>query len=150
MLENELFLVQANDIVDRHLHDERFGVSQLARLMSMSRTSLYRKFKKYTNQTVSHFICEKRLNKSIEYLNRGDLTISEIAYKVGFSSVSYFIKCFHLRYGYSPGEIRKMNHGETSIEKAPNLSARGTILLIPALAIFSLILLILALLMLFN
>ena len=67
---------------------------------------MYRKIKVLTGQTASEFIRKIKLEKAKELLENTDLTISEISYKVGFSSPSYFTKCFKEEYGLIPKEMR--------------------------------------------
>ncbi len=93
--------------IEANLHDEQFGVAELAELMSMSRSSLLRKVQKLTGESVSVLIRNVRLHHAQTYLLTDELTVSEIAYKVGFNSNSYFIKCYKDRYGHPPGEERK-------------------------------------------
>lgn len=92
------------EIVEANLRNSDFGVSELARQVGVSRSTLYTKVNLLTQQSVSRFIRKIRLAKALELVRESDLTISEIAYEVGFSSPSYFIKCFHDFYGYPPGE----------------------------------------------
>ena len=101
------FIQEAENIVKERLHDEQFGVSQLAEQMSMSRSSLLRKIKQERNISASQFIRQIRLSKGKELLEESELSVSEIAYQVGFGNNSYFIKCFREHYGFSPGESRK-------------------------------------------
>jgi TolB-like protein/class 3 adenylate cyclase/Tfp pilus assembly protein PilF len=75
----------------------------------MSRSNLLRKVKKMTNLSASQFINQVRFSKAMGMLNETSLTVSEISYEVGFSSPSYFIKCFRDQYGYPPGEAGKRN-----------------------------------------
>ncbi|MDW3190886.1 MAG: helix-turn-helix domain-containing protein [Cytophagales bacterium] len=101
------FLEKVVAEIEANLGDEQFGVTELADRMHMSRSSLLRKVQKSTDQSVSVFIRNVRLHHANSYLKDEALTISEIAFKVGFSSNSYFIKCYKERYGHSPGEARK-------------------------------------------
>ncbi|GLR19060.1 helix-turn-helix domain-containing protein [Portibacter lacus] len=115
------FIEEAEAIILDKMSEEQFGVSELATLMSMSRSSLLRKIKKQSNLSVSQFIRKIRLQKSMEMLENTDLTISEISYQVGFGNSSYFIKCFREDYGYSPGEVRKRGFNkEISDEITPS------------------------------
>jgi TolB-like protein/AraC-like DNA-binding protein len=104
------FLSKIEKLIAENLNNEKFGIEDLASDMNMSRTQIYRKVKKNTGKSISKFICEYRLRKAMELLNEKEATASEIAYKVGFNSPSYFSKCFHNFYGYAPGEIRKKKH----------------------------------------
>lgn len=106
ILEQE-FLNRISEITTTNLENEQFGVSELALEMGISRSNLYIKVKTITKKSVSHFICRKRLEKALEIIRQKGSTITEIAYNVGFASPSYFIKCFHKHFGYSPGEFIK-------------------------------------------
>jgi len=78
----------------------------------MSRSNLLRKVKKLTNLSVSQFIRQVRLQRAMEMLKQTSLNVSEISFEVGFSSTSYFIKCFRDFYGYPPGEAGKRDENE--------------------------------------
>ncbi len=110
------FIEQAEAIILEHISNEQFGVSELAKLMHMSRSNLLRKIKKQTQLSASQFIRQVRLQKGMELLKETELTVSEISYQVGFSNNSYFIKCFREHYGFSPGESRKEIIEESEIE----------------------------------
>lgn len=101
------FLNRLTEITEANLNNEQFGVSDLAEKAGISRSQIHRKLKSISNQSVSQFIREVRLNKAKDLLEQNKLTVSEIAYEVGFGSPSYFIKCFHENYGYAPGEYMK-------------------------------------------
>jgi TolB-like protein/AraC-like DNA-binding protein/Tfp pilus assembly protein PilF len=107
-MEND-FLNKITGIIEENLSDERFGVSELANKIGMSRSNLLRKVKKLNGQSVSQFIRKVRLENAMEMLRENDQTVSEVSYEVGFGSTSYFIKCFHDQYGYPPGEVSKKN-----------------------------------------
>lgn len=113
--ETDDFIRKITTIVEENLHNEQFGVSELAHEMSMSRSNLLRKVKKLTNLSVSQFIRNVRLSRGMDMLKTSSLTVSEIAYQVGFGSTSYFIKCFREYYGYPPGEANK----RTATENEP-------------------------------
>ena len=89
-------------IVHANLHDDNFGVAKLAEESGMSRATLQRKIKSIKGQSVSHFIREIRLQKAIEMLQNDEGNVAETAFKVGFGSTTYFIKCFHDFYGFPP------------------------------------------------
>ncbi len=113
------FLQKITDITEQHIADEQFGVSELARDIGMSRSNLLRKVKKLTGISVSQFIRQIRLQNAKEMLQEGSSTVSEVSYKVGFSSTSYFIKCFREHYGYPPGEMSKHKPEETAETQTP-------------------------------
>jgi len=107
------FLSRLTEIIQDNLSEELFGVSELAREIGMSRSNLLRKVKKLTDLSVSQYIRQVRLKKSMEMLQQTSFTVSEVSYKVGFSSTSYFIKCFGDQYGYPPGEVGKRDAMES-------------------------------------
>lgn len=111
------FLNQLTKIIEENISDEMFGVSELANEVSMSRSNLLRKLKKSTNLSVSQFIRLIKLRKAMELLKTSSLTVSEVSYQVGFSSTSYFIKCFREEYGYPPGEAGKRE--DFPLDKTP-------------------------------
>jgi TolB-like protein/Tfp pilus assembly protein PilF len=106
------FLDKVISTIEEHLADEEFGVSELADLLGMSRSSLLRKVQKLTGLSVSVLIRQARLHRAQQFLRSDALTASEVSYKVGFNSVSYFTKCFRELYGYPPGE-EKAKFSET-------------------------------------
>lgn len=103
----QTFLIRLTQITKENLTNNQFGVCELAKEMGMSRSHLHRKIKTINNQSLSQFIREIRLKVASDLLKENKLTISEIAYDVGFGSPSYFIKCFHEYFGFPPGEYLK-------------------------------------------
>jgi len=110
------FLNRVTEIIEENLSDETFGVSELAGKVGMSRSNLLRKIQKHTDLSVSLFIRQVRLKNAMELLKEESLNVSEVSYRVGFSSTSYFIKCFREHYGFSPGEVGKENARASSTE----------------------------------
>ncbi|MFC2128646.1 helix-turn-helix domain-containing protein [Bacteroidota bacterium] len=102
---NIKFTRQLNEILDSNIQNERFGVSELASEMNMSRSNLHRRIKSATGDSVSQYLRKVRLNKAMELLKEQSFTISEVAFAVGFGSVSYFSKCFREHFGYPPGQV---------------------------------------------
>nr|WP_299341128.1 helix-turn-helix domain-containing protein [Allomuricauda sp.] len=101
------FLHKLRGIVLDNLKNEQFGVEELASAYGLSRSQLHKKLKKIDSKSISQFIKEVRLKKSLELLNNDDtITASEVAYEVGFSSPTYFNTCFKDYFGYPPGEAR--------------------------------------------
>ena len=130
------FLNQVSQIIEDNISNEQFGVSELAHEIGMSRSNLLRKIKKSTNLSVSQFIRQIRLKTAMDLLKQDAYTVSEVSYKVGFGSTSYFIKCFREHYGYPPGEVDTKNVSDNySIQT--NKSTKKRTFTIPALtAIF--------------
>ena len=108
------FIARLTKIVEANLENEHFGVNELAEKSGLSRSQIHRRLKSGCNKSVSQFIREVRLENAKEFLEEGSMTISEIAYKVGFGSPSYFIKSFHDYFGFPPGEYVKYAPEETA------------------------------------
>ncbi len=137
------FIEKAEAIILENISNEQFGVSELADLMNMSRSSLLRKIKTHTQLSASQFIRQVRVTKGMEMLKKTSLTVAEISYQVGFGNTSYFIKCFREEYGYSPGEVRKgvlpeenENVQETVLKKYAWYLAAALVLVVIVLLLF--------------
>lgn len=101
------FMQKFNKCVENHLSDSDFSVEDLGSDMCLSRVQLYRKVKALTGKSPIEIIRETRLIRASQLLADSSLTISEIAYRVGFSSPSYFTKCYRDMFGKSPTEVQK-------------------------------------------
>lgn len=104
---DDSLLIKLNEIINKNLDNEQFSVEELASEMAMSRSHLHRKLQKLTGRSISQYVRRIRLNQAYQFLQAEVGTVSEIAYKVGFASNTYFIKCFSDEFGFSPGELRK-------------------------------------------
>ncbi|NPD45174.1 MULTISPECIES: helix-turn-helix domain-containing protein [unclassified Lentimicrobium] len=104
---NQELIDKLKQIILKHISNEKFGVAELAEESGMSRSTLLRKMQKDTGLSASQFIKKVRLEESKTLLDETDLSISEISFKVGFNSISYYIKCFKEEYELSPGEYLK-------------------------------------------
>ena len=98
------FLARAIEQVEKNLHVSGYSVEQLSRDLCMERTGLYRKLVTMLDQSPSLFIRNIRLQRAAQLLVEGDLSITEIAERTGFSSSSYLSKCFQEMYGCRPSE----------------------------------------------
>ncbi|NNF21769.1 MAG: helix-turn-helix domain-containing protein, partial [Saprospiraceae bacterium] len=101
------FLERVQKTLEEQLANEKFGVSELAGKLGMSRSNLLRKIKSITGLSANKYIRQLRLEHAVELFKKQSPTVSEVAYKTGFSSTSYFIKCFKDEFGYPPGEASK-------------------------------------------
>ena len=106
---DQVLLRKLNDVLEDNVANELFGVKELTERMGMSRAQLYRKLHALTGKSTSQFIREFRLEKAMEMLQNNVATASEIAYRVGFNSPTYFNTSFHAYYGYPPGEVKYKN-----------------------------------------
>jgi signal transduction histidine kinase/DNA-binding response OmpR family regulator len=100
------FLNKISKIVEEQ-KDRELPVEELSEMIGLSRVHLYRKIKKLTGMSVSEFANSVKLRLSLELLKNSGNSISQIAYEVGFSSPSYFTKCFKEQFGISPSEFAK-------------------------------------------
>ena len=103
----DAFISRFKMIVEERLADSNLSVEDLAADMRLSRVQLYRKVKALTGSTAVDLLRKARLARAQRLLQESDLTVSEIAYKVGFASPSYFTKCYKDEFGTAPGETRK-------------------------------------------
>lgn len=101
------FLEKAAALVSEHLADKLFDVERLAAGLKVSRRQLYRKLQALTNQTPHDYIAALRLQAAARLLREGELTVSEVAYKVGFSEPANFTRSFTRHFGMSPTKYRK-------------------------------------------
>ncbi len=98
------FLKQIIEIIKKHLSDSEFNSEVLAKEIGLSRMQLYRKIRGLTDQTVHEFIRSIRLEHAVNLLEDGKMTITEVAFEVGFNDLTYFARCFRKMYNKSPSE----------------------------------------------
>ncbi|AXP81642.1 Sensor histidine kinase TodS [Mariniflexile rhizosphaerae] len=102
------FLAKMNSVIHENIDNSSFSVEQLAEELNISRVQLYRKIKAILDIKVSDYILNIRLEKGKEMLESNyKLSISDIAYSVGFSSSTYFSTSFKGKYGKTPKAFRE-------------------------------------------
>ena len=101
------FILRFKAVVEEKMADSDLSVEDIGAVMNLSRVQLYRKVKALTGCSPVDLLRKARLSEAHRLLMESDLSVSEIAYKVGFTSPSYFTKCFKEEYGKVPGEVRK-------------------------------------------
>jgi TolB-like protein/AraC-like DNA-binding protein/Tfp pilus assembly protein PilF len=109
---DHLIIMKLTEIIHSNLENEDFGVNELAHSAGMSRSSLHRKMQSILKKSTSQFIREVRLQRAMDMLLHDVATASEISFKVGFNSPTYFNTCFHHYFGYPPGEVKRRNFTE--------------------------------------
>lgn len=102
----EDFIGRLTGVIEANLKNDQFGVNELARTMGMERSTLHRKIIKIANVSVSQFINQVKLKYALRLLQETSLSVSDVAFDSGFHSVTYFSKCFHDYYDFSPGEAK--------------------------------------------
>ena len=101
------FISRFKKVVEERMTDSELSVETIGSELGLSRVQLYRKVKALTGSSPVDLLRKARLNKAQQLLQTTDLSVSEIAYQVGFTSPSYFTKCYKDEYGKVPGESRK-------------------------------------------
>ena len=105
--EAQLFMERLTTQIKRHIDDQSYDSERLAADMGMSRSNLYRYFQRYSSlESLTTYVRSIRLEEGRRMLLSTRLAVSEIAYKVGFSSSQYFAKCFKDAFGMSPSDYR--------------------------------------------
>ena len=94
-----------HDILTVNLQNEDFNIPFLCTQLQISRMQLHRKLKALTDQTTTQYINAFRLQAALPLLRKGELTISEVAYQVGFNDPNYFSRCFIKGFGVNPSKI---------------------------------------------
>lgn len=113
---DEEFMKKCTDIILNNIEDSEFSVSTLAQELGMSRTSVFTKIKGIIGMTPNDFIKITRLKKACRMMIEGEYRVTEIGFLVGFSSSSYFAKCFQKQFGMLPTEfLKKVKENPESI-----------------------------------
>lgn len=100
------FVTEFKKAIAERMDDSELSVETLGTLFGMSRVQLYRKIKNLTNYTPVEIIRITRLKAAQQLLASTDLNVAEVSYQVGFSSPSYFAKCYKEYFGETPNDTR--------------------------------------------
>lgn len=100
------FIRQLFDHINMNISNVNFNIDKLSKEMGLSRAQLYRKINSMSSTSPVQFLRDIRLRYALNLIKDRELTISEIAYEMGFSNPSYFSKCFKKKYGISPSKIK--------------------------------------------
>lgn len=101
------FVEKFKALIDAKMGDSNLNVEDLGKDMGLSRVQLYRKIKSLTNYSPNELLRIARLKKAASLLASSDMSVAEIGYEVGFSSPSYFTKCYKEHFGESPTDFLK-------------------------------------------
>ena len=101
------FVERFKSLIEEKMGDSGLNVEDLGKEMGLSRVQLYRKIKSLTNYSPNELLRIARLKKAASLLASSDMTVAEIGYEVGFSSPSYFTKCYKEQFGESPTDFLK-------------------------------------------
>jgi len=103
---DEAFLNRARDIIEENMENGNFGVQDLASEFALSSRQLQRRLRETVDQSPVEFMRTLRLQRAAQLLEGHFGNVSEVAYSVGFTSLSYFAKCFREQFGLSPSEFK--------------------------------------------
>jgi len=109
---DELFLEKINDSISRNLEDTELDVEKLARLMNMSKPTLYRKIRSLSDLSPNDLINITRLKKAAELLVEGNHKIYEVSDMVGYASQTNFGRNFLKQFGMTPSDYLSMKEAE--------------------------------------
>lgn len=107
--EDEDFLNRLLDFIELNWTNVNLKVDDFIKPMGCSKSQLYRKIISLTGESLNTVVKEYRLTRALKLLNKNSGNISEIAFETGFSSPSYFSKCFQKRYGHLPSDYLPVN-----------------------------------------
>ena len=109
--QDQTFVTRLREVIRDNMGDSDFSVERIGEEIGLSRVQLYRKVKALTGQTPVELLRKARLERSRRLIEKTEKSVSEIAYEVGFTSPSYFNKCFKDEFGISPGVMREKTQG---------------------------------------
>ena len=101
----ERFLGNVRAVILERMGDEEFGVEELALALGHSRAHLYRRLRELHDQSPAELIKTLRLKRATDLLRSGEASVSEVAFTVGFKSVSHFSRSFRASYGETPSDF---------------------------------------------
>lgn len=102
----DTFITKLKEVIESKLEDTDMSIQEVCKEMGMSRSQLHKKVKALTNSSTTQIIRSIRLHKAKDLLQNADLTISEVAYDVGFKDPAYFSRSFSEEFGMSPRDFR--------------------------------------------
>jgi DNA-binding response OmpR family regulator len=100
------FILKLTQIVEKNIDNTEFNITQFAQEACVSRSLLHLKLKKLVDLSASEFIRNIRLQKAAQLLKATDFSITEVAYKVGYSDSNYFSRSFKEKYHLNPSEFK--------------------------------------------
>ena len=104
---DELFLQKAIDLIEKNMSSAEFSINDFIKEMGMSRSVLYRKLKALTDQSITEFIRTIKLKRAGQLILQSQLSISEIAFDLGFNDLKHFRKSFQKLFNELPSEYRQ-------------------------------------------
>lgn len=109
---DENFITRAVEVVEKNMAETEFSVEDLSKALLMSRVALYKKLLSLTGKAPLDFIRTIRMKRAAQLLEKTQMTVSEIAYEVGFSNPKYFTKYFKKEFNKLPSEYMAMKRNK--------------------------------------
>lgn len=110
---DKAFMAKLLAIIDEQMINPEMDIDYLCREIGMSRTKLYQKIKSITGQSIGEFVRSARLRKAIEIMKNEDVLMTEVMYRIGIQTQSYFTKAFKKEFGVTPtGYLQKIDKSE--------------------------------------
>ncbi len=103
---DEKLMNRIMEVVESNISDSEFGIDKFAVEVGLSRMQLYRKVDSLTKMTVKEFIRSVRIKRAVQMLEQKKMTVSEVAYEVGFKDIAYFRRCFKNQTGKNPSDVQ--------------------------------------------
>lgn len=100
-----VFMARIQEFIEKHMADSTFSVEDIAQELCMSRSGFFAKVKGVSGMTPNDFIRLARLKEAARLFSEGETRVSEVCFRVGFTSPSYFAKCFQHQFGMSPTDF---------------------------------------------
>ncbi len=111
---DEVFLEKIKKAIDENLETRNFGVDELGKEIGMSRSQIHRKMQALGDISPSKYIRTRKLQKAREYLQKNVGNVSEISFRLGFSSPAYFTQVYTAEFGYPPSEEERISPAEAA------------------------------------
>lgn len=113
-------------VIEKNIDNEHFSADDFAEQMNINSSLLYRRIRSLTNMSPMRLVHTSRMKRAAQLLQDGSYTISEVAYKVGFSDTRYFSTCFKKEFDTIPTEYRRKNKENFTNKESQNGKTSNT------------------------
>lgn len=104
---DEQMMTRLMAFIEKHISDEELRIEDMADAVGMGRTVFYEKIRQLVGVSPSDFLRQVRMQRAQQLLTKSSMTVSEVAYNIGFTDPKYFTKCFKKQTGLTPSEYRE-------------------------------------------